>query len=54
VAIHPERVVETASLASVAPANLRYNLNLPDKTIDSGSLSKMLEQLWKNGGSTDY
>ncbi|EFX68487.1 hypothetical protein DAPPUDRAFT_114517 [Daphnia pulex] len=38
---HPERVVETASLASVAPPHASYNLHLPEKTIENSSLSPL-------------
>ena len=36
---HPDPVVETASLASVVPPDVCYELSLPDKTIKSGSRS---------------
>ena len=38
---HPDPVVETASLASVAPPDVWYKLALPDETINSGSLSAL-------------
>nr|CAH0110931.1 unnamed protein product [Daphnia galeata] len=38
---HPDPVVETASLASVAPPDVWYKLALPEETIDSGSLSAL-------------
>lgn len=38
---HPDPVVETASLASVAPPDVWYKLALPEETINSGSLSAL-------------
>ena len=38
---HPDPVVETASLASVEPPNIWYELSLPDSTIDQGKLSAL-------------
>ncbi|XP_063926476.1 protein strawberry notch-like isoform X3 [Zophobas morio] len=38
---HPDPVVETTSLSSVAPADISYELSLPAATIDSGALSAL-------------
>jgi hypothetical protein len=38
---HPDPVVETASLSSVAPADVWYKLSVPDETIRSGALSAL-------------
>ncbi|KAK4029142.1 protein strawberry notch [Daphnia magna] len=38
---HPDPVVETASLASVAPPDVWYKLAIPEESIDSGSLSAL-------------
>ncbi|KYB27027.1 protein strawberry notch isoform X3 [Tribolium castaneum] len=38
---HPDPVVETASLSSVAPADVWYKLSIPDDTIRSGALSAL-------------
>lgn len=38
---HPDAVVESSSLSSVEPPNVRYTLNLPEGTIDSGQLSAL-------------
>ncbi|GLH00308.1 Protein strawberry notch [Gryllus bimaculatus] len=38
---HPDPVVETASLSSVAPTDVWYKLQLPDETIRSGALSAL-------------
>lgn len=38
---HPDPVVETASLSSVEPADVKYELSLPSETINSGSLSAL-------------
>lgn len=38
---HPDQVVESASLASVEPVDLWYNLKLPEKLILSGKLSAL-------------
>lgn len=35
---HPDPVVETVSLSSVEPADVKYELSLPMETINSGSL----------------
>ncbi len=38
---HPDPVVETASLSSVEPADVWYNLSLPDSIFKTGSLSAL-------------
>ncbi|XP_054281484.1 protein strawberry notch isoform X2 [Macrosteles quadrilineatus] len=38
---HPDPVVETASLSSVEPTEVWYEVSLPDETIRSGSLSAL-------------
>lgn len=38
---HPDPVVETASLSSVEPSDISYNLSLPSDCIDRGSLSAL-------------
>lgn len=38
---HPDPVVETASLSSVEPADVTYELSIPMDTINSGSLSAL-------------
>lgn len=38
---HPDAVVETASLSSVAPTDIKYQLALPKATIDEGKLSAL-------------
>jgi len=38
---HPDPVVETASLSSVEPTDICYELSLPEKTINSGALSAL-------------
>ncbi|XP_069784294.1 si:ch73-63e15.2 isoform X2 [Narcine bancroftii] len=38
---HPDRVVETSTLSSVPPPNVRYTLCLPPLTIANGSLSAL-------------
>lgn len=38
---HPDAVVETASLSSVAPTDVTYELSIPKKTIESGALSAL-------------
>ncbi|XP_067872364.1 protein strawberry notch homolog 2-like isoform X2 [Heterodontus francisci] len=38
---HPDRVVETSTLSSVPPPNIRYTLCLPQMTISDGSLSAL-------------
>lgn len=38
---HPDAVVETASLSSVTPNDITYNLALPEDTIESGKLSAL-------------
>ena len=38
---HPDPVVETASLASVAPPEVWYRVAIPEETINSGSLSAL-------------
>ncbi|XP_055514842.1 protein strawberry notch homolog 2-like isoform X1 [Leucoraja erinacea] len=38
---HPDRVVETSTLSSVPPPNIRYTLCLPPLTISNGSLSAL-------------
>ncbi|RZC32135.1 protein strawberry notch [Asbolus verrucosus] len=38
---HPDPVVETASLSSVAPADVWYKLSVPEETIRSGALSAL-------------
>ena len=36
---HPDVLVESASLAACTPPDVRYQLHLPQRTIDSGVLS---------------
>ncbi|XP_062888464.1 protein strawberry notch homolog 2-like isoform X3 [Mobula hypostoma] len=38
---HPDRVVETSTLSSVPPPNIRYTLHLPPATISNGALSAL-------------
>lgn len=38
---HPDPVVETASLSSVEPADVNYELSIPLETINTGSLSAL-------------
>ncbi|KAF5281855.1 hypothetical protein FQR65_LT14499 [Abscondita terminalis] len=38
---HPDPVVETASLSSVAPADVWYKLSIPDESIKTGQLSAL-------------
>lgn len=38
---HPDLVVETASMSSVAPTDITYELKIPQKTIKSGVLSAL-------------
>ncbi|KAJ9587310.1 hypothetical protein L9F63_019166, partial [Diploptera punctata] len=38
---HPDPVVETASLSSVAPTDVWYTLSLPDETVNTGALSAL-------------
>ena len=38
---HPDPVVETASLSSIDPTDIWYELSLPKTTIDSGGLSSL-------------
>lgn len=38
---HPDPVVETASLSSVAPADVWYSLSIPEETIKTGQLSAL-------------
>lgn len=38
---HPDPVVETASLSSVQPGDVWYQLSLPDETIRTGALSAL-------------
>ncbi|XP_072450257.1 si:ch73-63e15.2 isoform X1 [Chiloscyllium punctatum] len=38
---HPDKVVETSTLSSVPPPNIRYTLCLPEATISNGSLSAL-------------
>ena len=38
---HPDPVVETASMASVEPPDVWYDLHLPDSTINEGKLSAL-------------
>ena len=38
---HPDPVVETASLSSVAPTDVWYNVSLPDETVKTGALSAL-------------
>jgi hypothetical protein len=38
---HPDPVVETASLSSVAPTDVWYKLSLPEDTIKTGALSAL-------------
>lgn len=38
---HPDPVVETASLSSVAPADVWYKLSIPSETINTGQLSAL-------------
>ncbi|VDD95849.1 unnamed protein product [Enterobius vermicularis] len=36
---HPDCVVETASLSSVTPPDIHYNLTIPEELIDTGAIS---------------
>jgi len=38
---HPDPVVETASLSSVEPTDVWYELSLPDEVIKTGALSAL-------------
>ncbi len=38
---HPDPVVETASLSSVEPTDVWYDLSLPEDTVKSGALSAL-------------
>ncbi|XP_070205689.1 protein strawberry notch homolog 1-like [Littorina saxatilis] len=38
---HPDPVVETSSLSSVEPQDVKYQLSIPESTIDSGVLSAL-------------
>ena len=38
---HPDPVVETASLASVEPPDVWYDLSLPEDTVNKGKLSAL-------------
>ncbi|XP_076254601.1 protein strawberry notch isoform X3 [Rhynchophorus ferrugineus] len=38
---HPDPVVETASLSSVAPVDVWYKLSIPDETVRTGALSAL-------------
>ena len=38
---HPDPIVETASLGSVAPPDIWYKLKLPNKLINTGQLSAL-------------
>ena len=38
---HPDPVVETASLASVEPPDVWYDLTLPEETVNEGKLSAL-------------
>ena len=38
---HPDPVVETASLASVEPPDVWYDLSLPEETVNKGKLSAL-------------
>lgn len=38
---HPDPVVETASLASVEPPDVWYELSLPEETVNKGKLSAL-------------
>nr|CAB3265878.1 protein strawberry notch homolog 1 [Phallusia mammillata] len=38
---HPDSVVETSSLASITPPDVRYRLSIPQDTIDMGQLSAL-------------
>ncbi|WKY00151.1 hypothetical protein Q1695_014762 [Nippostrongylus brasiliensis] len=38
---HPDCVVETASLSSVAPPDVKYQISIPEYLIDSGSISAL-------------
>ena len=38
---HPDPVVETASMASVEPPDVKYELSLPEETIEEGKLSAL-------------
>ncbi|XP_050314396.1 protein strawberry notch isoform X2 [Anthonomus grandis grandis] len=38
---HPDPVVETASLSSVAPVDVWYSLSIPEETIKTGALSAL-------------
>ncbi|GMS88138.1 hypothetical protein PENTCL1PPCAC_10313, partial [Pristionchus entomophagus] len=38
---HPDSVVETASLSSVAPPDVKYQINIPEYLIDTGAISAL-------------
>ncbi|CAJ0599514.1 unnamed protein product [Cylicocyclus nassatus] len=38
---HPDSVVETASLSSVAPPDVKYQISIPEYLIDNGSISAL-------------
>uniref|UniRef100_A0AC35TN79 AAA_34 domain-containing protein n=1 Tax=Rhabditophanes sp. KR3021 TaxID=114890 RepID=A0AC35TN79_9BILA len=38
---HPDSVVETASLSSVAPPDVRYQVKIPEEFIDQGTISAL-------------
>ncbi|XP_066942115.1 protein strawberry notch homolog 1 isoform X7 [Macrobrachium rosenbergii] len=38
---HPDQVVETASMSSVEPPDVWYEMNIPDDTVNSGKLSAL-------------
>lgn len=38
---HPDPVVETASLSSVEPADIKYQLSIPSEVIETGQLSAL-------------
>ncbi|KAK6742205.1 hypothetical protein RB195_009833 [Necator americanus] len=38
---HPDYVVETASLSSVAPPDVKYQISIPEYLIDNGSISAL-------------
>ena len=38
---HPDPVVETSSLSSVEPVDIRYKLSIPEHIIDYGFLSAL-------------
>jgi hypothetical protein len=38
---HPDPIVETSSLASVEPPDVKYNLKLPEKVYSNGALSAL-------------